>query len=104
MRWSQGDLARALEQRTADDSWTNYKVSKIENGILAVDADVLSLIAEVQGCSIDWYFQPVESYPEPPASSGGKGLLLNSERVASITPLRRRALQPVNDVDEALAA
>lgn len=78
MKWTQQDLGRVIAERTGDDTWINHKaakVSKIENGTHDLSADELSLIAEIQNQSIEWYYQPVDPYDDPPASAlGAKGV------------------------------
>lgn len=72
MRWTQQELGRAIADRTGDETWANnkaVKISKIENGAHDLSAWELSLIAEIQGQSIEWYYQPVDPYTEPPAAS-----------------------------------
>lgn len=112
MGWTQQELGHALAERTGDDTWIHHKaakLSKIENGRLGLDADLLSLIAEIQGCSIEWYYQPVDPYNEPPSRSEDIPRYLNRARARAdntVIPLRRRHLEPVpqgND-DERVAA
>lgn len=56
-RWTQAEFAARMLAVDPEGNWTYAKVSKAERGEQSVDAEVLGLIAMVQGLAITWYYE-----------------------------------------------
>ncbi len=55
--WDQTEFSRELILALDDRTWTSRVVSNIETGKKKIDAEVLAVIADLEGQPIGWYYE-----------------------------------------------
>lgn len=102
-RWTQAHFAGLMLAVDPDGNWTYAKVSKAERGEQSIDAEVLALIARVQGLDISWYYQlPYDGGSPEPWGSRAMGPYLISHdlrpaaKVLEVDFVNRRAQSPIH--------